>query len=167
MTARRLCLLALFLFISHACFAMTYYVAPGGNDVNPGSQALPFATIQKGSNVAVAGDTVIIQAGIYAGAKFAISGASLQPITFHAEPGAIVTSPGPLNTNNDNLWIRDASYIVLEGFESHSAPRSGIAVQAEPDAEAHGIVIRNNNCHDNGRWGIFTAYAEGILIQII
>lgn len=144
---------------------MTYYVASGGNDANPGSQALPFATIQKGSNVAVAGDTVIIQPGTYAGAKFAISGTNLQPITFHVEPGAIVTSPGPLNTNHDNLWIRDASYIVLEGFESHSAPRSGIAVQAEPDAEAHGIVVRNNNCHDNGRWGIFTAYAEGILIQ--
>src|SRR5262249_39400380 len=134
-------------------------------DSNNGSAGSPFATIQKASDVAVGGDTVIINAGTYVGAKFATSGTSLNRITFQAQPGVIVNAPGAANTNNDNLWIRDASYITMDGFESMNSPRSGIAVQGEPDAEVHGIVLQNNNCHNNQVWGIFTGYAEGILIQ--
>jgi hypothetical protein len=146
-------------------YATTYYVSPGGNDSNPGTQNLPFLTIQHASDVAVGADTVIVEAGTYAGAKFATSGTASQQIVFQGQTGAIVNAPGPLNTNNDNLWIRDASYITIEGFEVHSAPRAGIAVQGEPDAEVHGIIIQFNDCHDNTRWGIFTGYAEGIVIS--
>jgi hypothetical protein len=43
----------------------TYYVSTSGNDANPGTQAAPFRTIQKATNTAVAGDTVIVNAGTY------------------------------------------------------------------------------------------------------
>ena len=147
------------------CFGATYYVSVTGNDSNPGSQSLPFLAIQKGADIAVAGDTVVVKAGTYAGAKFYKSGTSVAPIVFRGEPGAIVNAKGSLNTNNDNLWIRNASYITIDGFEVHSSLRAGIAVQGEPSPEVHGIVIRNNNCHNNSRWGIFTGYAEGIRIE--
>jgi parallel beta-helix repeat protein len=155
----------LFLLFFTPCFAATYYVAMTGNDSNPGSQTLPFRTIQKSADVAVAGDTVIVRAGTYAGAKFSRSGTSASPIRFLGEPGAVVNTKGSLNTNNDNLWIRNASYVHLEGFEIHSAGRAGIGVQGEPTAHVLGIVIRNNFCHNNSRWGIFTGYAEGIRIE--
>ena len=45
--------------------ATEYFVAPTGSDTNPGTMASPFATIQKGHNVAVAGDTVWLRAGTY------------------------------------------------------------------------------------------------------
>ena len=45
--------------------ATEYFVAPTGSDSNPGTMASPFATIQKGHNVAVAGDTVWLRAGTY------------------------------------------------------------------------------------------------------
>jgi parallel beta-helix repeat protein len=147
------------------CFAATYYVSVTGNDLNSGSTTSPFRTIQKGADVAIAGDTVTVRPGTYAGAKFSRSGTSAAPIRFVGEPGAIVNTKGSLNTNNDNLWIRNASYIHLEGFEVHSAGRSGIGIQGEPTAHVLGIVIRNNYCHNNSRWGIFTGYAEGIRIE--
>ncbi len=42
-----------------------YYVAPDGNDANPGTLAAPFRTIQKCASVATAGDTCFIRAGVY------------------------------------------------------------------------------------------------------
>ncbi|HYQ17251.1 MAG TPA: hypothetical protein VEQ58_15870, partial [Polyangiaceae bacterium] len=45
--------------------AADYYVAPDGDDANDGSLAKPFATIQKGADVAGAGDTVYLRGGTY------------------------------------------------------------------------------------------------------
>jgi parallel beta-helix repeat protein len=152
------------LALSTSAAATTYHVAPGGSDSNSGSEASPFATIQHAADVAAAGDTIDVAAGVYAGARFSTSGTPTAPITLHGAAGAVVDRPGPRNSNGDNLWVRDASFVTIEGFESRNAPRAGIAVQAEPDTEAHGVVLRNNTCYDNGRWGIFTAYAEGVVI---
>ncbi|MFL5304281.1 MAG: right-handed parallel beta-helix repeat-containing protein [Polyangia bacterium] len=65
--------------------AADYYVDTKGSDSNPGTMAQPFATLQKGVDVAVAGDTVYIRGGTYkvasgassmAGVNFAKSGQS-------------------------------------------------------------------------------------------
>jgi hypothetical protein len=140
--------------------ATSYYVSTSGNDANPGTQSAPWRTLQRAADVAGPGDTVIVKPGSYVGAKFSRSGASGSSIRFLADPGVVVAAPGPRNSNGDNLWVRNASYILLSGFEVHSAPRSGIAVQGEPAAPANGVIVRGCNCHDNGRWGIFTGYAQ-------
>jgi hypothetical protein len=56
---------AVFLLAPARAQATEYFVAPTGSDTNPGTMAQPFATIQKGHDVAVAGDTVWLRAGTY------------------------------------------------------------------------------------------------------
>ncbi len=56
---------AVFLLAPGRAQATEYFVAPTGSDTNPGTMAQPFATIQKGHDVAVAGDTVWLRAGTY------------------------------------------------------------------------------------------------------
>lgn len=48
-----------------AVHAETYYVAPNGSDSNPGTQAAPFATLQKAHDVANPGDTIYMRGGTY------------------------------------------------------------------------------------------------------
>jgi hypothetical protein len=47
--------------------ATTYYVATTGSDSNPGTQAQPVQTIQKGMDLAQNGDTVLVGDGTYSG----------------------------------------------------------------------------------------------------
>ena len=44
---------------------MEYHVAKTGNDTNPGTAEQPFLTINHAAQLAVAGDTVIVHAGVY------------------------------------------------------------------------------------------------------
>jgi hypothetical protein len=60
-----------------------YYVAPpanGGDDANDGSQVAPWATLQHAADVVVAGDTVNVLAGNYAGFMLQTCGAAGAPI---------------------------------------------------------------------------------------
>ena len=45
--------------------ASEFYVAPGGDDNNPGTIDLPFASIGQGQQAAAAGDTVWLRGGVY------------------------------------------------------------------------------------------------------
>lgn len=49
--------------------AADYYVSPTGSDSNAGSLTAPFATLQKGNDVAAAGDTVWLRGGTYQNTK--------------------------------------------------------------------------------------------------
>jgi len=51
--------------MARSASAAEYYVAPSGNDSAAGTMAAPFATIQRGHDVASAGDTVWIRGGTY------------------------------------------------------------------------------------------------------
>src|SRR4051812_49124556 len=74
----------------------TYYVGTAGSDTNPGTQAQPFATIQRGLNAAQPGDTVNLLAGVYRDQNptFVRSGTAAAPITLQAAPGASVVIKG-------------------------------------------------------------------------
>src|SRR5262245_53286540 len=75
--------------------AAEYFVATNGLDTNPGTQALPFASVARGQQAASAGDTVWIRGGDYVfsgttasvGVLFNKSGTSGHRINYWAYPG--------------------------------------------------------------------------------
>ncbi|MBN1673949.1 MAG: right-handed parallel beta-helix repeat-containing protein [Kiritimatiellae bacterium] len=79
--------------------AGTYFVAPGGSDANPGTEAQPWGTLRKAAGAVQPGDTVRIRAGTYLEpmVTFKRAGTSQAPITFAAYgDGEVVISPSAL-----------------------------------------------------------------------
>jgi len=143
-------------FIGASAQSATYYVATSGLDSNPGTQALPWATLQKAVDTIAAGDTIIVKPGVYVGCRIRSSGTSGAPKTLMSESlhAAAITSPGPLNRKSCNLEL-DAnnytdpnSYWVVDGFEIKNAPVAGVKALLAPY-----LTFRNNWCHNNGTGG--------------
>jgi hypothetical protein len=136
----------------------TYFVAPppAGDDASTGTEQAPFATIQRAADVAVAGDTIVVLPGAYAGAKFTRSGAAGAPITVRAMAGAVVVAPGPNNSNLAGIWISNAGHVVVENFEVAGVEGCGIVAAAAvaPGNGPPGIVLRGNYVHDTGFGGL-------------
>ena len=91
-------LLALFMCLAVGTASATEYVVDArseiADDENPGTGERPFRTIQHASDIARAGDTVIVRAGVYREAIILTrSGKPGLPITFRGESG---TSGMPL-----------------------------------------------------------------------
>jgi hypothetical protein len=71
------------------------YVAPNGLDSNPGTQALPFRSVQRCADVATAGDSCVLRAGTYRETvRPANSGNSSAPVRFISFAGEIATISG-------------------------------------------------------------------------
>jgi hypothetical protein len=101
-----------------ALAACTYYVAPGGNDSAPGTEAQPWATFQHASDSAQPGDTVCFRGGTYPTEEthLARSGTADALITFTAYPGEAPILDG--RNSAAELLILDpgTSYLRISGF---------------------------------------------------
>lgn len=70
----------------------TLYVAPSGDDGNPGTDpGAPLRTIQRAADLSQAGDLIAIQPGVYReGVSVTTSGTASQPIVYRGSAGAIL-----------------------------------------------------------------------------
>jgi parallel beta-helix repeat protein len=138
--------------------AETYHVASGGSDGAAGTEAEPWGTLQHAADTVVAGDTVIVHAGDYAGFYLETSGEEGSEIAFEAD-GEVRIS-GDNGTTPDGINLEGASYVRVEGFTVTGATRAGIrAVLCEH------VTLRDNNADENGRWGILTGFCDDLLIE--
>jgi MYXO-CTERM domain-containing protein len=141
-------------------------VTPAGSDANPGTAAQPWKTLQHAADNVTAGDTVTVEAGTYVGFSLCWDkpqdGQPGSPIIFTAKPGVVINAK---NTHTDDgIDLEGCSYITVEGFEVVGMPRAGIR-SVSGSANATSVAIRNNYCHDNQMWGIFTSHVDSLLIE--
>jgi len=152
--------------LSITASAATLYVATSGSDSNPGSQAQPWRTVQHAVDTIAPGDTIIVQAGSYAGCRIGKSGSSGAVCTLRAEStgAVVVNSLSPSNRHQSLIEIEnfDATtrYWVIDGFEVAGAPRYGIDLR-----DTDFIIVQNCAVHNSGLTGIFTAFSYHPLIQ--
>ena len=103
--------LAAVLAYSTSASANTFYVAIGGSDSNPGSQAQPWSTIQHAVDTINPGDTIIVKAGTYSGCRIGRSGTSGAVCKLMAE------APGDVLINALSAANRHQSLIEIENFD--------------------------------------------------
>lgn len=162
-----------FLWLSTPTRAADYFVAPDGNDANPGTSESPWLTVSKAAASVQAGDTVTIRAGTYReSAWLSSSGLPDAPILFTAEPGAIFESPNPDASEEAFNIGPGVGYVRLVGIRATGGFHETIFVRTEAhhieisDCElygnrigillgsAHDVTISRCSLHNNGRAGI-------------
>ncbi len=158
-----------------AAAATSFYVAPSGNDTNPGTIAQPWRTIQKAANTAMSGSIVYVRAGVYnERVTINVSGSATDgSVTFrnYSNEAAILDGTGLTVPAAENglFLIADHSYIIIKGFEIRNyktATRDRVPVGIYIAGASHHIQIRNNKIHHiehNGTWAVGTD-AHGIAV---
>jgi len=160
---------------SSAALATEYYVAPGGSDTNAGTMAAPFATLQKGVNVAVAGDTVFIRGGTYrittpssagAGISFSKSGTSdTSRIKYWAYPGEVPLfdfSGMTISTSGyTHGFVVTGSWLHFKGLEIANVPMNTFSNNGVAVSNGGNCIFEQLNMHHNSGNGIFIGRGNG------
>lgn len=123
-----------------------YYVAPNGNDNNPGTINKPWRHINYATtnNIVKPGDTIYVRGGTYPEyIPQQISGTQGNHITYRNYPGEtpIITDAG-----DGRSWrwqIVDQSYLRIEGFTFRNYTKGALQIRAT-SAEASYIEVVNN-----------------------
>lgn len=149
-----------FLLITATCnisFAGQKFVAPSGNNANPGTILLPYLTIQYALNQVMPGDTLFIRAGIYyEKITCTVVGTATQKIKVTNYPGEEVTVNGNSLPGEAILLLNNCYYLTIDGiaFENNYMPGAkGIHVKEEGD----NIIINNCKVRNAGWTNDFNA----------
>ncbi|HEY7543447.1 MAG TPA: PKD domain-containing protein, partial [Blastocatellia bacterium] len=154
------------LFLSITASANTYYVSTTGNNNNPGTEQLPWQTIQYAVDHVSAGDSIIVASGTYAGCRITRSGTSNSPCTLKAAAGAevLINSLSPANRHQSLIEIENfdavVSYWIIDGFEVANGARYGIDLR-----NTDHVTVQNCRAHGSRLTGIFLAFCYYPLIQ--
>ena len=136
------------------------YVAPNGNDSNPGTEALPFLTIGKAASVVNPGNTVLIRAGTYAQTStFTRSGTPDAWITImpYGEEDVLISGVGTLGIL---FLLQNTSYIRIRGIRFADSVSEAVRF-----FRGHDCIIEKcgfRNCHTTGDnlFGSVCVYGE-------
>ncbi len=160
MLAIRVLAMSAFVVAARLAGATIYFVAPNGDDNNPGTIDQPWQTLQHAADTIGPGDTVEVRAGNYVGGYFTTSGTAEAPIVLEAYPGEspAITADNP--TTPDGINLEGASFMVVQGFIVNGRTRTGVRA-----VTCQHVTIRNNSMDQNGEWGILTGFCDDLLIE--
>jgi len=154
------CAVVLLLLLPGVSVGTNYYVSPWGSDGNSGlSWDSAFVTLQRAADVVVAGDSVLVEDGEYTGFDLRTGGTQVMPIVFSSY-GDSVNITERNSVTPDGINIENADWVVVDGFKVTGIERAGIRV-----AVSEHVTVRSNTCDRNGRWGIFTGFADYALVE--
>lgn len=154
---------------------VTFYVKPDGDDEADGrTEATAWATIDNGDarNFLLPGDTVIVKPGVYnnvrvirpdgmTGAVFLTrAGTAELPITYKAEPGAIVEGQG--GQIAFQTWT-GCDYTIIDGFEIRNAPW-GMNMEDYGVGGGTNITVKNCVFHDCSVEAIQVVYVQNVTL---
>ena len=155
-------------------YAAEYYVATTGSDSNPGTMAQPFASLQKGVNMAVAGDTVYIRGGTYAwspattrrGASISKSGTSdTNRIKYWAYPGEVpvfdFSNMTISTTGYTHGFVVTGSWLHFKGLEIANVPMNTSSNNGVAVSSGGNDIFESLNMHHNSGNGIFIGNGTG------
>jgi hypothetical protein len=147
------------------CAAATYFVASGGSDDNPGTEAQPFRTVNRGAAALAPGDTAYVKAGTYPESLYdAIPGGTSwsAPVTLAAYPGdTVVLQPQGVGSifyfsAPSSQFITISGFTIDGSFIEHDAVRIGS--QNRPrSATAHDIRFQDSEIRNAPVNGILVA----------
>jgi MYXO-CTERM domain-containing protein len=152
-------------------------VAPNGSDSAAGTMAAPFATLQKGHDVAAAGDTVWIRGGTYAIVTPRTSGAGItltksgtsdtSRIKYWAYPGEVPVFDFARMTISTTGYTSGfsvtGSWLHIKGLEIKNVPMNTRSNTGMGASGANNIFELLNLHHNNGT-GLFLRDNGGNLI---
>ncbi len=116
------------LFIQTLAQARIYYVAQNGDDDNPGTEELPWGSVDKAANTMEAGDTVYIKQGNYSGFEVSRSGTADNYISYLAYPG-------------------DTPVVGQIYFGQSASYNKFVSLEIIPDSGG-GVIMSENNDHN-------------------
>jgi parallel beta-helix repeat protein len=136
--------------VASAFAASVYYVATTGSDSNPGTEALPWRTIQKGVSNLQPGDTLYIRGGIYQEVVYVSkSGTTDQPIRILAYPGETPAIDGNnyqlANSIGSALMKVSGDWCIVSGLEIRRSGDMGIVTS--------GVHVTVDNIYAHHNWG--------------
>jgi hypothetical protein len=146
-----------------------FYVAPNGNDGNPGTQAKPWRTIQRADSASrQAGDCINVTPGIYANGANITHGGNFASATGYVVYRCMRMNACRITASHVGFSIvgdNAASYVIIDGFElAGPAAASAQALYGQGikvwngggnnGFAAHHIWLLNNIIHGYGQSGI-------------
>ncbi|OGG05283.1 MAG: hypothetical protein A3F83_14155 [Candidatus Glassbacteria bacterium RIFCSPLOWO2_12_FULL_58_11] len=137
----------------------TLYLAPNGDDQAPCENGAVFRTLKRAASCLAPGDTLIIRKGTFqGGVEFRIKASETSPVVIRGENlESVIEGSGEMP---DGIRIEGSSHILIDNLCVREAGRAGCGVR-----HSDHVTITRSLFADNGRWGIFTSFADDIRFE--